>query len=82
MYCSILVARLTFITQLYSKISERHCEFKSGYSSINNALILRSVIERSLGKTKGKICVAFVDFQNCFNTINRDILWPILRKME
>ena len=66
---------------MYQKISESQSGFKQGYSTIDNAFILRSIIERYLNRKRGKIYVAFVDFQKCFDTIDRSLLWQTLRNV-
>jgi len=79
-YCCVLVYRLNFFTQMYDKISENQGGFKSGYSTVDNAFILKSLIDRMLKRKRGKLYVAFVDFQKCFDTIDRTLLWHILKE--
>ena len=55
---------------MYQKISESQSGFKAGYSTIDNAFVLRAIIERYLNRKRGKLYVAFVDFQKCFDTID------------
>ena len=38
------------------------------------------VQKRFFNANKRKLYVAFIDFRKCFDTINRNILWPILAK--
>jgi hypothetical protein len=79
-YCRVLVNRLNFYVELYSKISENQTGFKKGYSTIDNAFILNSIITHTLKSKRKKIYVAFIDFQKCFDTIYRPLLWEILRE--
>jgi hypothetical protein len=79
LYCSVLVARLNFFAYMYQKISESQSGFKVGYSTVDNAFVLRSIIERYIHRKRGKLYVAFVDFQKCFDTIDRSLLWQTLR---
>ena len=60
---------------MYQKISESQSGYKAGYSTIDNAFVLRSIIERYLNRKRGKLYV--VDFQKCFDTIDRPLLWHI-----
>ena len=40
-----------------------------------------SCVQKQFNNNKNrKLYVAFIDFQKCFDTINRNILWPILMK--
>lgn len=53
--------------------------FREGYSTIDNAFILNSVIERYIGKKKGKLYVCFVDFKRAFDSVNRRKLWYVFK---
>ena len=78
-YTSILNRRITFYVNMYGKISEAQFGFREGYSTIDNAFILNSIIERYLAKKKGKIYVCFVDFKRAFDSVNRQKLWSVLK---
>ena len=55
--------------------------FKSGYSTIDHVFTLMACVQKRFCNTnKRKLYVAFIDFRKCFDTINRNILWPILKK--
>ena len=62
-YTSIISRRVTFYTNIYNKISESQAGFCEGYSTIDNAFILYSLIHKYLSKKRGKLYVAFVDFR-------------------
>ena len=47
---SIISRRVTFYTNIYNKISESQAGFRGGYSSIENAFILYSLIHKYLSK--------------------------------
>lgn len=78
-YCSLLVSRLNFYVTMYSKISENQSGFKAGHSTIDNAFILKSIIDQALHQKGGKVFVWFLDFHKCFDTIDRNILWQIIK---
>ena len=78
-FTSIINRRVTFYVNLYSKISEAQFGFREGYSTVDNAFILNSIIERYLAKKKGKIYVCFVDFKRAFDSVNREKLWAVLK---
>ena len=55
--------------------------FKAGYSTIDHVFTLMACVQkRFCNNNKRKLYVAFIDFRKCFDTINRNILWPILKK--
>ena len=39
-----------------------------------------SMVEKALAKSKGKLYVAFVDFRKAHDSVNRNILWDVLRR--
>ena len=49
-YTSIISRRVTFYTNIYNKISESQAGFREGYSTIDNAFILYSLIHKYLSK--------------------------------
>ena len=51
-YISILNRIITVYVNMFGKISEAQFEFREGYSTINNAFTLNSIIERYLAKKK------------------------------
>ena len=65
---------------MFYKISENQAGFKTGYSTVDNAFVLNSVISRALSKKHGKLYVAFIDFHKCFDTIDRTCLWTIIKE--
>ena len=55
-YTSILTRRVTFYTNIFSKISEYQAGFRDGYSTTDQAFILYSLIHKYLSKKRGFIC--------------------------
>ena len=79
-FTSILTRRVTFYTNIFSKISESQAGFRDGYSTTDQAFILYSLIHKYLSKKRGKLYVAFVDLTKAFDSINRSKLWKIVSK--
>ena len=79
-YTSILTRRVTFYTNIFSKISESQAGFRDGYSMTDQAFILYSLIHKYLSKKRGKLYVAFVDLTKAFDSINRSKLWKVVSK--
>ena len=65
-------------SNIYNKISESQAEFREGYSTIDNAFILYSLIHKHLSKKHGRLYVAFVDLTKAFDLINRRKLWKVV----
>ena len=71
-FTSIINKRVIVFVNIYDKISEAQFGFREGYSTVDNAFILNSIIERYLAKKRGKLYVCFVDFKRAFDSINRE----------
>ena len=79
-YINIITRRLTFYTQAYNCICENQCGFREGYSTIDNAFVLYSIINKYLSMKGKSIYVAFIDFQKAFDSVDRCILYEVLHK--
>ena len=51
-YTGIITRRITFYTNIYSKISESQAGFREGYSAMDDAFVLYSLINKCLLKKK------------------------------
>ena len=58
---------------------EEQAGFRRGYSTIDNAFILNSFVQKYLDKRR-KVYVAFADYRKVFDSVNRSVLWKILCK--
>jgi len=56
------------------------CGFREGYSTIDNAYVQYSIINKYLSMKGNSIYVAFTDFQNAFDSVDRCILYEVLHK--
>ena len=77
-YTSVINRRLSFFANMYDLIDESQAGFRSGYSTIDNAFVLQSIISKLLSKKRGKLYVAFIDFKTAFDSVHRGKLWSIL----
>ena len=60
-------------------ISGEQAGFRRGYSTIDNAFILNSFVQKYLDK-RSKVYVAFIDYRKAFDSVNTSVLWKILCK--
>ena len=80
-YGSIINKRIQSWVNEHNLTGEIQAGFKSGYSTIDHAFSLMACVQKQFSNNNNrKLYVAFIDFQKCFDTINRNILWPILTK--
>ena len=77
LYSRIINDRLQTWVNMNDIIGECQAGFKKGYSSVDNMFTLLACIQRQFS-LKRKLYVAFIDFEKAFDSINRNLLWPIL----
>ena len=53
-------------------ISEEQAGFRRGYSTIDNAFILNSIVQKYLDKRR-KVCVSLIDFRKAFDSVDRSV---------
>ena len=79
-YTYILTKRLEWWAETQGKIIEEQGGFRKGRSTIDSIFVMIFMIEKSLSKSKGKLYVAFVDFRKAYDSVNRNLLWDVLRR--
>ena len=80
-YGTIINKRIQKWVEENNITGEVQAGFKAGYSTIDHVFTLMACVQKRFCNTnKRKLYVAFIDFKKCFDTINRNILWPILKK--
>ena len=77
LFTSILLKRLNHYSEQFSVLNESQCDFRKGYSTVDNIFVLHSFFELIKLKKK-KFFAAFVDFEKAFDTVWRDALWSKL----
>lgn len=55
--------------------------FRKKFSTIDSIFTLDTLIEKYVGKPRGRFYCAFVDFTKAFDSINREALWLKLQKV-
>jgi len=79
-YIAIITKRLTFYAEAYSRLSEAQAGFRAGYTTVDNAFILYSIVNKYLSMKGRTVYVAFIDFQKAFDSVNRGILYNVLKQ--
>ena len=79
LYSSIINRRLSEWIKTNNVTGEYQAGFKKNYSTIDHIFTLMAAIEKQFANNR-KLYVAFIDFEKAFDSINRNLLWPILIK--
>ena len=77
-YSQVLLNRLTDWTEKYQNISD--CQFagyQKGKSTVDCIFIFHSILSKVIYSGQ-KLYSVFIDYEKCFDTINRRILWQKL----
>lgn len=56
--------------------------FREGIGTVDNIYVLNFLVNNRLKEEKGKLLAAFVDFKAAFPSVNRGILWKVMRELE
>lgn len=78
-YGIIINNRLQEYVEQNNITGEHQAGFKRGYSTIDQMFTLLALIQKQFSFNR-KLYVAFIDFEKAFDSINRNLLWPILCK--
>ena len=76
-YSQVLLNRLTDWTEKYQKISDCQFGYQKGKRTVDCIFIFHSILSKVLDSGQ-KLYSVFIDYEKCFDTINRRILWQKL----
>ena len=76
-YSQLLLNRLTNWSEKYEKLSKNQFGFQKGKSVVDCVFILHSIITKVLNAGEKLYCV-FIDYEKCFDKIDRTFLWQKL----
>ena len=76
-YSQLLLNRLTKWTAEYDKITNKQFGFQKGKSTTDCVFLLHSIISKCLNSGEKLYCV-FIDYEKCFDKIDRSYLWQKL----
>lgn len=76
-YSQLLLNRLTSWTEKYEKIADNQFGFQKGKSVQDCIYILHAVISKVLNEGQKLYCI-FIDYEKCFDKIDRSLLWQKL----
>ena len=76
-YSQLLLNRLTNWVEKYEKITKHQFGFQKGKSIVDCIFILHSIVSKVLDSGEKLYCV-FIDYEKCFDKIDRMFLWQKL----
>ena len=79
-YARILLNRLITHLEVIGLLPETQCGFRSGRSTIDPCFALRQLQEKCWLHNR-ELYLLFVDLTKAFDTVNRDGLWALLKKI-
>ena len=81
LFTSILTKRLQQWAEDNRKICVEQAGFRAEHSTTDHIFTLHAMILKNVfGGGRGKLYVAFIDFQKAFDSVNRSCLWGVLGK--
>ncbi|XP_051155795.1 uncharacterized protein LOC127278239 [Leptopilina boulardi] len=79
-YAEILRKKLEENVERLGGIPHSQAGFKKGMGTMDHIYTLNYLVSRNLARKKGKLLALFVDFKGAFPSVNRSILWEVMRK--
>ena len=76
-FCKIILKRIE--EEIDSKLREEQAGFRRNRGCIDQILTLRNIIEQSI-EWNEQININFIDFKKAFDSLNRSVIWKILKK--
>ena len=78
-FTAILAKRLRIWIESKNKVCPEQAGFRTQYSTVDHIFTLHAMISRHVyGNGRGKLYVAFIDYQKAFDSVDRQKLWEIL----
>ena len=78
-FSTIINSRIQEWVEQHNITGDHQAGFKKGYSTVDHMFTLLAMIQKQFSLNR-KLYVAFIDFEKAFDSINRNLLWPILLK--
>ena len=79
---TILNTKLNTFVEENEVIPDTQNGFRSGRSTVDNLYILDKCVKNKLRSTGGKLYTCFIDFKSAFDTVNRNILFETLQRLQ
>jgi hypothetical protein len=79
LYSIIINNRLQEWVEEHNITGDYQAGFRKGYSTVDHMFTLLALVQKQFSRNR-KLYVAFIDFEKAFDSINRNLLWPILLK--
>lgn len=81
-YTKILSMRIQEWVELEQKISKYQTGFRVGYEVLDNLLVMKTLIQKTLKMKRSKLYCCFIDFEKAFDSVDRNLLWDKLIRMK
>ena len=74
--CKIILERMK--DALDGRLRDEQAEFRKERSCCDQKALLRTIVEQTL-EWNTRLYMVFVDFEKAFDSIDREVVWKILR---
>ena len=76
LFCRVILERIKIV--LDAKLRVEQAGFRAGRSCTDQIATLRIIVEQSI-EWQSSLYINFIDFEQAFYTIGREVLWRLLR---
>jgi hypothetical protein len=81
LFTSLLQNRISDFLETNGLLSDNRGGFRKNYRAVNQAFILKTIINKYIYKEKRKVYACFVDFKKAFNSVWRSALFIKLQSV-
>ncbi len=78
LFSSILNTRLQHWCEMHNIINESQAGFRATYSTVDHIFTLQALVQKYIGKRRGRFYCLFIDFSKAFDTLKHDVLLQAL----
>ncbi|XP_043468318.1 uncharacterized protein LOC122502364 [Leptopilina heterotoma] len=79
-YAEVVRKRLEDKVEALGCIPDNQTGFRKGMGTLDNIYVLNYLVSRNLGRKGGKLMATFVDIKAVFPSVNRGLLWEVLKE--
>ena len=80
-FTKVLASRIMKWVEDNNILVPEQAGFRRGFSTVDNILVINTIVEKELRKEGGKLFCCFIDFEKAFDSVVRGALWEKLKKM-
>jgi hypothetical protein len=79
---NVVRSRLQALAEELELLPDPQNGFRKNRSTVDSLFIMNACIQTTIAQPKGRLFAFFIDFKTAFDSVNRDVLWETLQKLN